>query len=102
MSDEPKTCDNCKHNDLKSCRYPCSECHWAMLDKWTPKDRKMTKGKVEFQVDQVGYDPIRITMLSHTGVIMFTQGDSKILLRKDQIKTFEQAIGEVRRWSSSP
>jgi len=31
-------CNNCKHNDLKSCRYPCSECHWALMDKWENDD----------------------------------------------------------------
>ena len=33
MSTE-RDCDKCKYTDLKSCRYPCSECHWLLLDKW--------------------------------------------------------------------
>ena len=33
MSDK-KDCDKCKYTDLKSCRYPCSECHDLMLNKW--------------------------------------------------------------------
>lgn len=30
----PKNCDACKHTDTKSTRYPCSECHYLLLDKW--------------------------------------------------------------------
>ena len=58
----------------------------------------MTKGKIVFQVDQNFYEPISITFGS-ARVVIFTQGNNKIMLQDKYIEEFEQAIQNVRRWS---
>ena len=38
MTDWNQDCNTCKYDLLKSCRYPCSECHWLYRDKWEAKE----------------------------------------------------------------
>ena len=35
-----KNCDNCKHVDDKSSRYPCSECSEFTFDKWEDPNKE--------------------------------------------------------------
>ena len=35
-----KHCDNCKHVDDKSSRYPCSECDEFIFDKWEDPNKE--------------------------------------------------------------
>lgn len=61
----------------------------------------MTKGKIKFCVDQGIDDSIDISYGEITNVLIISQGNNKILIHKENIKQFEEAITSMRRWSNS-
>ena len=59
----------------------------------------MTRGIIKRQFDQVGYPPIKISILEHTQIVVFEQGDNKIYIRFPYMAEFVYEVNEVKRWT---
>ena len=59
----------------------------------------MTKGIIKRQFDQVGYPPIKITILEHVQLVKISQEDNVIYVRFPYMDEFSLEINEIKNWT---
>ena len=59
----------------------------------------MTKGIIIRQFEQVGYPPIKISILEHSQIVILSQGDNRISVRFPYMDEFSLEINEVKNWT---
>jgi hypothetical protein len=59
----------------------------------------MTKGNIKRQFEQVGYPPIRISILNHSQLVKFEQDNNIIYVRFPYMDEFVFEIYEIKQWT---
>ena len=59
----------------------------------------MTKGTIVRQFEQVGYPPIKISILKHSQLVLLRQEDNIIHIRIPYMDEFALEINEVKNWT---